>query len=244
MIKLGVSGATGRIGKEVLSLVQHEYKDRIKTICEISSDSTAKDLAVILEEVDVVIDFSSPIALELLLETIWFSRIKLVIGTTGLADSTMDRIKNYSCRNAVFYSPNMSLGSHLLLLSALSISGALGSEYDIDISDVHHISKKDRPSGTALMYGQKIAAARSIKTSTSSFTTRGEREKNVIEYNSVRAGSCPGEHVVTFTSSDESISISHKIFNRKIFACGALKAAIMLSKKDKGIYSMSDMYDF
>ena len=135
----------------------------------------------------------------------------------------------------------MSIGAILVSKIIQDISKILDSDFDIDILDIHHNHKKDRPSGTSLMYAKILADITNKKIITNNI---GIREKNTIECLSIRSGMAYGSHTITFTGNDEVISVNHQALNRTIFAKGALKAALWLSNKSKGLYSMMDMLEY
>lgn len=219
-LDIGICGATGRVGKLILQKVV--AFSNIKIMEKFNSSNDLSDLDKFCKNSKVIIDFSSPEILDKLLENAVAHSSKLVIGTTGFSQKQFDLIEKASFSIPILYSPNMSFGANLISLFAAKLGDFL-NDYDVDIIDYHHRFKKDAPSGTALMIGTDIAKAR---------------------FSSIRAGGIVGKHEVLFSGLDEIISIKHDVLNRDCFAIGALKAAIWISDKEKGLYSMKDMFSF
>jgi 4-hydroxy-tetrahydrodipicolinate reductase len=256
VIKICISGL-GRTGKEIAkSILKEQELHLVSVICSPTSKSLNKDLGEILgigntgiivtgsdklEEVifrnkpDVVVDFSNPKAA--LKNAVIFSkyRVNIVIGTTGFSPYELKRIFVLSrkYKNGIVYTPNITLGVNVLMLLT-NLSASLLSNYDFQITEVHHKNKLDSPSGTA----KKIACE--IQ---SGFKNIGINSTNFeIPINSVRAGGVIGKHEVMIVGEDDKIEISHESFSRKAFAQGAIKAAKFIHKKS-GYYEMRDVLD-
>jgi 4-hydroxy-tetrahydrodipicolinate reductase len=117
-------------------------------------------------------------------------------------------------------------------------------DFDIEIIETHHRHKKDAPSGTALKLGEEIVAELGLSKSNFNFKRQdqeGQRKENEIGFSSIRGGNIPGEHTVIFHGDNESVELTHKAHNRKIFSDGAIQAAVWLSSKEKGFYTFKDM---
>ena len=168
-----------------------------------------------------------------------------VIGTTGLSSSDEAVIKSVTQRAIVVKSGNMSLGVNLLAALVKRVAQSLDENFDIEILEMHHKSKIDAPSGTALMLGEAAAAGRNIALEQRSARGRdgftGARQSGDIGFASLRGGTAAGDHSVIFAGPSERITLAHHAEDRMIFAHGALKAALWAHGKPPGFYSMADV---
>jgi len=256
VIKVCISGL-GRTGKEIAkSIFNLKEIHLVSAICSPNSKSLNKDLGHILgidntgiivsssdnlEEIifrnkpDVVIDFSNPKSA--LRNAVVFSkyRVNIVIGTTGFSPYELKKIFVLSrkYKNGIVYAPNIKLGVNVLMLLT-NLTSSLLSNYDFQITEVHHKNKLDSPSGTAKKIAFEIQNGLKNKGITISNTE--------IPINSVRAGGVIGRHEVMIVGEEDKIEISHESFSRKAFAQGAIKAAQFIHKKS-GYYEMRDVLD-
>lgn len=263
MIKIAVAGAAGRMGSRIAALSK-EYPDlKLAGAFEKNGHSAiGKDLGTIagigetgirlsdslgniIDNIDVIIDFTSPAAT---MENIRLASKKgkaMVIGTTGLSKDDIKEIQALTKNIPCVAASNMSTGVNLLLKVLRDVARVLGDEYDIEIVESHHRLKKDAPSGTALKMAQVIADAVNRNLDEVAVYARkgliGERTKKEIGIQTVRAGDIVGEHTVMFGGLGERIEITHKASSRDTFARGALKAAIWVSRKQAGLYDMQDV---
>ncbi len=263
-VKIAVNGALGRMGSRILNLAYRSQDFKITAAFEHSQcEFLGKDLGTALginqslkvkltklstetlEGSDVLIDFSSPEGVERSLETALKAKTALVIGTTGLSTETLEKIREAAKKVAVLQSPNMSIGANFLFELARLASRKLKSGYDIEIIEAHHRLKKDAPSGTAKKIAEIIADEKGWNQSKAARFGRegltGERSKDELGIHVIRAGDIVGEHTVLFSGPGETIEIKHVAQSRDAFARGALVAALFLSKKEKGLYDMSDV---
>jgi 4-hydroxy-tetrahydrodipicolinate reductase len=225
--KIGLIGASGRMGLAIAQLVEAEFHDRAKISARYSR--SVGDL-VELSGVDIVIDFSLPLVTEALcdwLEARQGTLPALVSGTTGLTQAQLNKLSALSKRTNVMHSPNFSAGVatvKYLLQVAAPILNNMG--YTPVLTDTHHDQKKDAPSGTA------IALRETIEKSSS----------DPVHVNSVRAGNVVGKHEIVFYGGSDQIVISHEALNRDLFARGALDAALWLSAQPltRSLFSMDD----
>ncbi len=168
-----------------------------------------------------------------------------VIGTTGLSASDDAVIKSVTSRAIVVKSGNMSLGVNLLAALVKRVAQSLDQNFDIEILEMHHKSKIDAPSGTALMLGEAAAAGRGIELDKHSARGRdgvtGARRAGDIGFASLRGGTVVGDHSVIFAGPHERITLSHHAEDRMLFAHGALKAALWAHGKQPGFYTMADV---
>lgn len=193
---------------------------------------------------DVVVDFSSPAALETLLDFGRARRIPLVLATTGYSAGQLEHIETAAAQIPIFRSGNMSLGVNVLLELVRRAAAALGEGYDIEIVERHHSRKVDAPSGTALMLAD--AAASSLPYEPEYVyerqSVRRPRDAREIGISSVRGGGIVGDHEVIFAGRDEVIEIRHSALSREVFASGAIQAARFLAGVEApGLYSMADL---
>lgn len=194
-------------------------------------------------DADVIIDFSHHSALPSLIKYATERSIPLVVATTGHTEEEMALMKEASQNIAIFFSRNMSIGINLLIDTCRRAASTLGLEFDIEIIEKHHNKKLDAPSGTAMMIAEALADERKCE---SEFVydrheVRRQRSKEEIGIHAVRGGTIVGEHDVIFAGNNEILTISHTASSREIFANGALKAAIYITHKPSGLYSMSDL---
>jgi 4-hydroxy-tetrahydrodipicolinate reductase len=194
---------------------------------------------------DVLVDFSSPEALEANLEAAMAAGIPILIGTTGLGER-----HHWLCDTAarsvpVLQTGNTSLGVTMLAHLVREAAARLGEDWDIEIVETHHRMKVDAPSGTALLLGEAAAEARGIVLADESERGRdgitGARGTGAIGFASLRGGTVAGDHTVHFLGDNERIALSHLAENRLIFARGAVRGAQWLIGKAPGRYGMAEV---
>jgi len=192
---------------------------------------------------DVLVDFSAPEALETTLGRAVSEAIPLLIGTTGLGKDADSKIAEAAKQVAVLRAANTSLGVALLSDLVERAAQALGSDWDIEILEMHHRHKADAPSGTALALGEAAALGRRspLNAERGRDGTGLSREEGAVGFASLRGGSVAGDHDVIFAGPDERLVLSHRAESRMIFARGALAAARFLLGKAAGLYSMRDV---
>jgi len=195
-------------------------------------------------EADVVIDFSSPLALEKLLSYGLLHKTPLVLCTTGYSPEQIIAIEGAAELIPVFRSGNMSLGINLLIDLVKRACAVLGESFDVEIVERHHRRKVDAPSGTALMLAD--AAASALPYSSEYVFGRNDRRQprdaREIGISAVRGGTIVGEHDVIFAGLDEVIELRHSATSRNVFAVGAIKAAKFIAACGKpGLYDMREV---
>jgi 4-hydroxy-tetrahydrodipicolinate reductase len=194
---------------------------------------------------DVLVDFSSPNALEANLDAAMAAGIRIVVGTTGLEERHHWLIDSAADAIPVLQTGNTSLGVTLLAHLVREAADRLGEDWDIEIVETHHRMKVDAPSGTALLLGEAAAAARGVSLSQDSERGRdgiaGVRKRGAIGFASLRGGTVTGDHAVHFLADNERLSLSHVAENRAIFARGAVRAAQWLTAMPKGRYTMPEV---
>ena len=229
-------------------LVNQSKKDsRIKYVGGFDIKDTNKIINEIFDRSDVVIDFSSPLAIKKNIDLAISNRTALVIGTTGLNEKNIKQLKNASKKIPILVSSNMSLGVNLLFnLVEKTASILKDADYDIEIAETHHKHKKDAPSGTAIALGEYAAKGRKTKLKKVKVFDRTKktvaRKKGDIGFSVTRGGEVPGEHTVSFIGHNDRIDLFHKASNRSIFVSGAIEASIFVSKKKRGFFNMKDLF--
>lgn len=194
---------------------------------------------------DVIINFTNPHAS---LECLEFAKergMAIVIGTTGLNPGQMERVRELSKSTRCVLSPNMSVGMNLMFRVVQEVAQVLGPEYDVEILEAHHHLKKDSPSGTAVKLGELIAKATGRDFNQVGVYGRkgmvGERTKEEIGMQVIRAGDIVGEHTVLFGGIGERLEIIHRAHSRDNFARGAVRAALWVVNQPNGLYDVQDV---
>ncbi|MFH1201930.1 MAG: 4-hydroxy-tetrahydrodipicolinate reductase [Candidatus Omnitrophota bacterium] len=236
MIRLVISGAAGKMGLRIIDLASKDKDCEVvlalerpdhpgvnKTTCTTGINIT-DDLGYI-KDADVLIEFTSPEATVEHLEFALKLKKAFVIGTTGLDEAQVKKIKDASSQIPIIYSPNMSIGVNVLFKLVEEASKRLGNRYCINIIEAHHVYKKDAPSGTAKKIVEII---------------EGESCK-VNDVKSIREGEIIGDHKVIFDGPFDRIELMHSAKSRDIFAQGAIVAAKWLVGKKPGLYNMHDV---
>lgn len=203
------------------------------------------DAAGLAAAADVLIDFTSPAALEGNLDAAMAAGVPIVIGTTGLEERHHWLIDSAAEAIPVLQTGNTSLGVTLLAHLVREAASRLGEDWDIEIVETHHRMKVDAPSGTALLLGEAAARGRQVHLAESAVRGRdgitGKREAGTIGFASLRGGSVAGDHTVHFLADNERLAFSHLAENRGIFAKGAVRAAQWLLDKAPGRYAMPEV---
>lgn len=239
MISVLLNGCNGNMGNE---LIKHIKTTNTFTItCGFDKFSTSsKDFPIysnfndIKENIDIIIDFSIPVASINMLNYAKSKNIPMVIATTGFNSKQLIFIKEASKFIPIFKSSNMSLEINIMNLLVSKLSKLL-CDSDIEIIETHHRDKIDSPSGTALMLANTINSSRnySMTYTYNRSNFRSKRNKNEIGIHSIRGGTEIGKHSVLFLGNNENFEITHTVSSRSIFATGALKAASFILNKKK-----------
>ncbi len=206
------------------------------------------DVAALVAASDVLVDFSSPQALQATLDACVAAGKPIVIGTTGLEDAHHTAIDQAATKIPVLQTGNTSLGVNMLAALVEQAASKLGDDWDIEIVEMHHRHKVDAPSGTAKLLGEAAARGRGIDLVANSESGRdgitGARAKGAIGFAALRGGSVAGDHTVILASDEERIELTHRAENRMIFARGAVKAAEWLVGQSAGRYGMDGVLGF
>jgi 4-hydroxy-tetrahydrodipicolinate reductase len=199
----------------------------------------------VTENSNILIDFSHPSGLEVLLNYAASRKLPTVIATTGLSQRQHELIADLSKQIPIFCSANMSIGVNLLINLVKKAAAVLSDSFDIEIIEKHHNQKLDAPSGTAIMLADAVSSVVNPKPEYvhDRHSYRRKRSKNEIGIHAVRGGTIVGEHEVIFAGNDEIIELSHSAMSREIFAAGAIKAALFLYNKPAGLYNMDNLVD-
>jgi 4-hydroxy-tetrahydrodipicolinate reductase len=223
MTRVAISGA-GRMGQAIAAGLESLDDMELAGIW-----SRGGDLDPLVSGADVVIDFSLPDGTMAVLGAVEKYGKPLVCGVSGLSDEQLAQLDETAAVVPVVYDRNMSLGIAVLARSVREAAAALGPDFDVRISEVHHVHKKDAPSGTALKLGELVAGA------------RGEQGTGSVVFESERRGEVPGDHEVVMRSATETLVFSHSVTTRQVFADGAIRAAQWVIGKRPGRYGMQDV---
>jgi 4-hydroxy-tetrahydrodipicolinate reductase len=246
-IRIGIAGATGRMGlllaREV-SVSKAIYSGG--TSRQAGGDNLFGDVAALAAISDLVIDFTAPATVQPHAAALADAGVAWVLGTTGLSAADEAAVKAASARIPVIAAPNFSPGVNLVLALARQLGAALPAEsFDAEILEMHHRQKRDAPSGTALALGREVAAGRGVDLADVMASGRhgqtGPRADGEIGFATLRGGQIFGSHSLIMTAADEQITLTHHAFDRKIFAAGAIRAALWLHGKPPGLYTMADV---
>ena len=251
-INITITGALGRMGKILIKRISKNRNLKLFSLTDLKSGKAIngitpqKNNLAAFKKTDVIIDFSRPKASLEILSYAKKLKKKVVIGTTGFTKQQNNLIKSYSKKIAIFKSGNMSLGINLLEYIVNILSKKIPNDYDVGINDDHHRKKVDYPSGTALMLAKAVSKGKnknleSIKGKTF-LNKKGSLQKDKINFFITRKGNTIGKHSVLFNNKIENIELKHSAFSRELFADGALNAAVWISKKNKGLFNMQDMF--
>ena len=238
-MKIGIIGSAGRMGQALVDAIQadgHEHAGGV------DKDG---DLAALIAASDILVDFSSPHALEANLDACVAASKPIVIGTTGLEERHHFLIDDAARDIPVLQTGNTSVGVTMLAALVEQAARQLGEDWDIEIMEMHHRHKVDAPSGTALLLGEAAAKGRAVDLKDHSDRGRdgitGARTRGHIGFASLRGGSVAGDHMVIFASDNERIELVHRAENRAIFARGAVKAAVWLMRQKAGRFNMQEV---
>jgi len=260
-IKAIVVGAAGKMGNRVIHIIKETPSIELaRAIERVDHPSIGKDigeviglgkLGISLEGGlkkgggDVMINFSNPAASLESMEFAAETGLAIVIGTTGLGPEQMEKVKTLSKNVRCVLAPNMSVGMNLMFRIVQDVARVLGPDYDIEILEAHHRLKKDSPSGTAVKLGELIAKAIDRDLGQVGVYGRkgmiGERTKEEIGMQVIRAGDIVGEHTVLFGGIGERLEVIHRAHSRDNFARGAIKAALWIVNQPNGLYDMQEV---
>ncbi len=263
MIKVGINGATGRMGRRLIAI---GYTDKRFEIVSATNSPQSEFLGKDAGEVagagriglpvtgeivggpQVVVDFSSAVGAKSALDFCRSQKVALVIASTGLSPDLQSQVRDASSAIPVCMAPNMSLAVNLTIKLAEIAANALKNQtngVDVEIIERHHRFKADAPSGTALRFGDVIAQAMGkTEHQHGRHGDTGQRPPQQIGYHAVRVGDDPGQHTILFGMLGELIELRVAASNRDCYAIGAFAAAEYLADKGPGLYTMNDVLGF
>ena len=249
MLKLALLGA-GRMGSQVADCVDQAPDIELtgiwsKNTRSCGAHSCVGRLADVLADADVAVDFTLPDASVEVLAAVQDRGVPLVCGVSGHSTAQRTRMEAVARTVPVLHDRNMSVGIALLNHLLEQAGRALAEDFTCEIHETHHVHKLDAPSGTALMLGETLAAVRGRRLDEIAYYNPDEPEKpgppGAIRFVVERTGEVIGDHAVRFSSAAESLSFSHRVTDRRVFAEGAVRAARWLPGRPPGLYRMSDV---
>jgi 4-hydroxy-tetrahydrodipicolinate reductase len=251
-VRIGIAGIAGRMGR-VLA-------EQVRIVAELSGGierpeaaagapagvTRFPDAPALAASSDVVIDFTHASAAAAHAEALAAADAAWVLGTTGLSAEQEAAVAEAARRIPVVHAANFSPGVTLVLALAERMAAALPAEsYDAEIVEMHHRQKVDAPSGTALALGRAVARGRGVELDALTESGRhghtGARRTGAIGFAALRGGQVVGEHTLLFAAADEQIALTHRAFDRRAFAVGAVRAALWTQGRAPGLYSMVDV---
>jgi 4-hydroxy-tetrahydrodipicolinate reductase len=263
MARVAIVGAAGRMGRNLIQAVHDAEGMQLGAAIERPESSLlgadagelaalgrlgvtlVDDLQQVVDEFDVLIDFTAPAATMQHVAICRAAGKAIVIGTTGLSDAEKSVLKDAAADIGIMFAPNMSVGVNLCFKLLDIAARVLGDDVDIEVIEAHHRHKVDAPSGTALRMGEVVAEALGRDLAQCAVYGRegitGERERNSIGFETIRAGDIVGDHTVLFAAMGERVEITHKASSRMTFANGAVRAAGWIMQQGKGLYDMQDV---
>ena len=247
---IGIAGITGRMGQLLVEEVRAAAAELAGGVSRNKSASQGitlfPDIAALAASSDVVIDFTNAATAQSTAATMAKSGKAWVLGTSGLSESDEAAVAEAAHRIPVVYASNFSAGVNLVLALAERMGAALPADsYDAEIVEMHHRQKVDAPSGTAVGMGRAVAKGRGVALSDVMESGRhghtGARKTGAIGFAALRGGQVVGEHTLIFASGTEHIALTHRAFDRRAFATGAVRAALWVAGRRPGLYSMMDV---
>lgn len=263
MKRVAVIGAAGRMGKTLIEAIQQAEGATLTAAIErpentlIGADAgelagvgklgvnIVGDLQQVLDDFDVLIDFTHPTSTLVNLEVCRAAGKAMVIGTTGFSEDEKQLIAKAGEQVPVVFAPNFSVGVNLTLKLLDMAARVMGDEADIEIIEAHHRHKVDAPSGTALRMGEVVADALGRDLQKVAVYGRegqtGARDRETIGFATVRAGDVVGDHTVLFATEGERVEVTHKASSRMTFAKGAVRSVVWLGDRKSGLFDMQDV---
>lgn len=234
------------MGRTITELVSGRDDLKIVAGVDLKNDLSTQypiysNIDSVKEKADVIIDFSNPALLSSILNYSINNNIPAVLATTGNSEDDIAKIKESAKKVPLFFTYNMSLGINLITELAIKARSILGNDFDIEIIEKHHNKKIDAPSGTAIMLANALNSDGDYEYVYDRHSVKRARAKNEIGISSLRGGTIVGEHSVIFAGNDEIVEIKHTAFSKKVFATGAVNAAVWLKNQPAGLYDMKNI---
>ena len=249
-VRIGIAGITGRMGRLLAEEVAAAGAVLVGGLGRGDSQADAaplfREVAALAAESDVVIDFTNAATAKATAGTMAASGKVWILGTSGLSATDEAAVELAAARVPVVYAANFSAGVNLVLALAEQMGAALPADtYDAEIVEMHHRQKVDAPSGTAVGMGRAVARGRGVKLDDVMDSGRqgntGARKNGAIGFAALRGGQVVGEHSLIFAAGSEHIVLTHRAFDRRTFASGAVRAALWAVSRPPGLYSMMDV---
>jgi len=248
-IRIGIAGVTGRMGNLLVEEVRAAGAVLVGGTGRKAAPPSVTlfaSVAALADASDVVVDFTNAATAQPTAAAMMESGKAWVLGTSGLSDADEQAVAQAAQRIPVVYASNFSAGVNLVLALAERMGAALPADaYDAEIMEMHHRQKVDAPSGTAIGIGRAVAKGRGVALSDVMQSGRhgdtGARKTGAIGFAALRGGQVVGEHTLLFASATEHIALSHRAFDRRAFATGAIRAALWVNGRPPGLYSMMDV---
>ena len=263
MTRIAIAGAAGRMGK---ALIESTHKHPAATLGAatvrpgsslIGADAgelgnvgklgvvLVGSIAEVIDQFDVLIDFSSPLATLDNVKICAAHNKAIVIGTTGFSAAEKTELLSYQTQIPLLLSANFSTGVNLCFKLLDMAARVLANDYDVEVYEAHHRHKVDSPSGTAMRMGEVLASALERDLDKVAVYGRegqiGARARDTIGFATVRGGDVVGDHTVMFMADGERVEITHKASSRLAFSNGAVRAAIWLQQQKSGLFDMQDV---
>jgi 4-hydroxy-tetrahydrodipicolinate reductase len=252
-VRIGIAGVTGRMGRLLVEEVRAAGATLAGGIARPGSSAPAPDgvarladIGALAQASDLVIDFTQAATAQPHAEALASAGTVWILGTSGLSAAEEAAVAAAARRIPVVYAANFSAGVTLVLALAGRMAAALpAAAYDAEIVEMHHRQKVDAPSGTAIGIGRAVAEGRGVALEAVMESGRnghtGARRPGAIGFASLRGGQVVGEHTLIFAAADEQIALTHRAFDRRTFAAGAVRAALWAVERPPGLYTMADV---
>lgn len=267
MTRIAITGAAGRMGRVLIEAVETNQETQLGAALVLADDPmvgvdagalaglgavlnipVTTDIHAVLDQFDVLIDFTSPEATMAHIDVCAKAGKGIVIGTTGLSEAQKQVMVAMSSEAKIVFAPNYSVGVNLCLNLLRMAASVMGEDSDIEVVEMHHRHKVDAPSGTALRMGEVVAETMGWDLSEVACYGRegftGARPHRQIGFETIRGGDVVGDHTVMFATEGERVEITHKAQSRMTFAKGAVRAALWLQNQPNGLYDMQDVLGF
>lgn len=247
MIRVGVLGASGRMGQAIIAELKNHPKMILggayaRRLVNLEDVTIHLDHATVFEASDVVLDFTSPYTVETHLQQAHKYKKPIIVGITGLSDSHKKLLVETAKYAPVVYAENTSMGATILTFLTQHLAKWLDESFDIEILDIHHRNKVDAPSGTAIALGRAAARGRGLDSDVHLALERsGLRRPQSIGFAVQRGGNGAGEHTVSFMGDNETFNLTTRTYSRSVYAKGALHAAAWAVTQSPGLYTMVDV---
>ncbi len=267
MTRIAITGAAGRMGRVLIEAVRNADDAELGAAIVLADDplagvdagaiaglgvmlnvAAATSVEAVLDQFDVLIDFTAPAATMANIELCRKAGKSIVIGTTGLSDEQKAEMKAAAADMSIVFAPNYSVGVNLCLNLLRMAASVMGEDSDIEVVEMHHRHKVDAPSGTALRMGEVVAETLGWDLKEVAVYGRegytGARPQKQIGFETIRGGDVVGDHTVMFATEGERVEVTHKAQSRMTFAKGAVRAAKWVSTQPNGLYDMQDVLGF